>query len=228
MIAHDLNAVAFPKLTDEQMAGLERCNAAKLRRFRNGERLFQVGERDFGFFVVKSGKVEIIDDLGDVPKTVTIYGPGNFTGDVAHLTGEAALVSAVARGDCEAYEIGPGGVREIINLHPALGDTILQAFIARRQLLREVWRIRRGSRHRLALLERHLARTRLPNQEPASLHVARSRSQHRRHTAPEAVWSERGRHARGDVGTQADLAQPLGQRARRGARHPPPARAHDI
>jgi thioredoxin reductase (NADPH) len=28
-------------------------------------------------------------------------------------------------------------VREIINLHPALGDTILQAFIARRQLLRE-------------------------------------------------------------------------------------------
>jgi len=24
MIAHDLNAVAFPKLTDEQMTGLER------------------------------------------------------------------------------------------------------------------------------------------------------------------------------------------------------------
>jgi thioredoxin reductase (NADPH) len=137
MIAHDLNAVAFPKLTDEQMAGLERCSAAMIKRFRDGEHLFQAGDRDFGFFVVKSGKVEIIDDSGDVPKTVTIYGPGNFTGDVAHLTGGAALVSAVARGDCEVYEIGPGGVREIINLHPALGDTILQAFIARRQLLRE-------------------------------------------------------------------------------------------
>src|SRR6185369_15458518 len=97
----------------------------------------QVGDRDFGFFVVKSGKVEIIDDSGDVPKTVTIHGPGNFTGDVAHLTGGAALVSAVARGDCEVYEISPGGVREVINLHPALGDTILQAFIARRQLLQE-------------------------------------------------------------------------------------------
>ena len=137
MIAHDLNAVAFPKLTDEQMAGLERCSAAMLKRFRDGERLFQAGDRDFGFFVVKSGKVEIIDESGDVPKTVTIHGPGNFTGDVAHLTGGAALVSAVALGDCEVYEISPGGVREVINLHPELGDTILQAFIARRQLLRE-------------------------------------------------------------------------------------------
>jgi thioredoxin reductase (NADPH) len=137
MIAHDLNAVAFPKLTDEQMAGLERCSAAMLKRFRDGERLFQAGDRDFGFFVVKSGTVEIVDELGDVPKTVTIHGPGSFTGDVGHLTGEAALVSAVARGNCEVYEISPGGVREVINLHPALGDTILQAFIARRQLLRE-------------------------------------------------------------------------------------------
>jgi thioredoxin reductase (NADPH) len=137
MIAHDLTAVAFPKLTDEQMSGLERCSAAMLKRYRDGEHLFQAGDRDFGFFVVKSGKVEIIDESGDVPKTVTIHGPGCFTGDVAHLTGEAALVSAVARGDCEVYEISPGGVREVINLHPELGDTILQAFIARRQLLRE-------------------------------------------------------------------------------------------
>ena len=116
MIAHDLNAVAFPKLTDEQMAGLERCSAAKLKRFRDGERLFQVGDRDFRFFVVKSGKVEIVDDSGDAPKTVTVLRPGEFTGDVAQLTGGPALVSAVARGDCEVYEVSPGALREIINL----------------------------------------------------------------------------------------------------------------
>ena len=68
MIAQDLNAVAFPKLTDEQMAGLERCSAAMLKRFRDGEHLFQAGDRDFGFFVVKSGKVEIIDELGMCPR----------------------------------------------------------------------------------------------------------------------------------------------------------------
>ena len=53
------------------------------------------------------------------------------------MTGGPALVSAVARGDTEVYEINADGVRQVINLVPELGDTILQAFIARRQLLRE-------------------------------------------------------------------------------------------
>jgi thioredoxin reductase (NADPH) len=137
MVRYDLQSIAFPKLTEEQMSGLGRCTRATLKRYRDGERLFQAGDREVGFFVVRSGRVEILDESGDVSKTVTIHDPGGFTGDVAHLTGGAALVSAVARGDCEVYEIPPDGVRQIINLHPELGDTILQAFIARRQLLRE-------------------------------------------------------------------------------------------
>jgi thioredoxin reductase (NADPH) len=63
--------------------------------------------------------------------------PGEFTGEVAQITGGPSPVSVVARGDCDVYEVSPEGVREIINRFPELGDTILQAFIARRQLLRE-------------------------------------------------------------------------------------------
>jgi thioredoxin reductase (NADPH) len=137
MDALNLDAVAYPKLTEAQMAAFGRCNSATPKRYRNGERLFQAGDRDFGFFVVKSGKVEILDESGDVPKSLTVHAPGNFTGEIAHLTGGPALVSAVARGDTEVYEINADGVRQIINLVPELGDTILQAFIARRQLLRE-------------------------------------------------------------------------------------------
>ena len=66
-----------------------------------------------------------------------MLGPGEFTGDVAHLTGRPAVVSAVARSDCEVYEISTEGLRNILNQSPELGDIILQAFIARRQLLRE-------------------------------------------------------------------------------------------
>ncbi|HET6389825.1 FAD-dependent oxidoreductase [Hyphomicrobium sp.] len=137
MDAQNLNAVAYPKLTEAQMAALGGCSSATLKRYRDGEHLFQAGDRDFGFFVVKSGRVEILDESCDVPKTLTVYEPGNFTGEIAHLTGGPALVSAVARGDTEVYEINADGVRQIINLVPELGDTILQAFIARRQLLRE-------------------------------------------------------------------------------------------
>jgi thioredoxin reductase (NADPH) len=66
-----------------------------------------------------------------------VLGRGQFTGDVAHLSGGPSLVSAVARVDCDVYEVAAEGVREIINRFPDLGDVILQAFIARRQLLRQ-------------------------------------------------------------------------------------------
>ncbi len=134
---HDLNAVAFPKLDEAQMNALARCGGATLKRYASGRKLIEVGERDYKFFVVRSGEIEVLDESGDAPKTLAVHGPGEFTGDVSHLTGGPSLVSAVARGNCEVYEVSSEGVREIINRFPDLGDVILQAFIARRQLLRE-------------------------------------------------------------------------------------------
>jgi thioredoxin reductase (NADPH) len=137
MAEYDLRAVAFPKLDEVQMASLGRCRLTKLNRYRDGEKLFEAGQRDGKFFIVKSGQVEIVDETGDAPKTVMVHGPGEFTGDIALLTGTPALVGAVARGDCEVYELSPDALRELLNHHPELGDVILQAFLARRHLLRE-------------------------------------------------------------------------------------------
>jgi thioredoxin reductase (NADPH) len=135
MAAHDLHAVAFPKLTAAQLDGLGRCARTKLRPFRAGETLFAACDRDPRFFVVKTGEVEIVDGSGDRPATVTVHGPGEFTGDVGQVTGRPAIVSAVARTDGAAYEVPPDGLRELLNNHPDLGDLIMRAFIARRQLL---------------------------------------------------------------------------------------------
>jgi thioredoxin reductase (NADPH) len=137
MTEHGLQSVAYPKLDKEQTAALGRYPLTTLKRFRDGEKLFEAGERDFKFFVVKSGEVQIVDESGETPRTITVHEPGNFTGDMALLAGGPALVSAVARGDCEVYAASPAALRQILNLHPELGDIILQAFIARRQLLRE-------------------------------------------------------------------------------------------
>jgi thioredoxin reductase (NADPH) len=137
MAEHDLKAVAFPKLEQSEMAALERCAWASLKRYEAGQKLIAVGERDFKFFVVKSGSIEIVDESGETQRTIAVHGPGEFTGDIAHLTGGSSLVSAVAREDCEVYEVTPEGVREILSRFPELGDVILRAFIARRHLLRE-------------------------------------------------------------------------------------------
>ncbi len=135
MAEHDLHAVAFPKLTEAQLAALGRCSQTTLRRFHAGEKLFAACDHDPRFFVVKAGEVEIVDDSGEKPKTVTVHGPGEFTGDVGQVTGRPAIVSAVARTAGEAYEVSPGALRELLNNHPDLGDLVMQAFIARRQLL---------------------------------------------------------------------------------------------
>jgi thioredoxin reductase (NADPH) len=137
MNKQDLHDVAFPSLDDAQIAALGRCAGASLRHYEAGQKLIEVGDRNFKFFVVRSGEIEVIDESGDSPKTIAALGRGEFTGDVAHLTGGPSLVSVVARTDCEVYEVSPEGVREIMNRFPDLGDCILQAFIARRHLLRE-------------------------------------------------------------------------------------------
>ena len=134
---HDLHAVAFPRLNEAQMNTLGPCGGVALKRYQEGQKLIEVGDRDFKFFIIKSGEIEILDEASEAPKTIVILGPGEFTGEVAHLTSGPSLVSAVSRGDCEVYEVSAEGVRRIINQFPDLGDVILQAFIARRQILRE-------------------------------------------------------------------------------------------
>src|SRR5438105_564750 len=100
MAKHDLDAVAFPKLDEPYLAALDRCPKTSLRRYRAGQKLFEAGDRDARFYIVKSGEVEIVDESAEKPKTVRVHGPGDFTGDVGQLTGGPALVTAVARTDC--------------------------------------------------------------------------------------------------------------------------------
>ena len=137
MAEHDLGAAAFPTLDESQLSRLSRCAEASVEQYKAGQTLFQAGDRGFKFFVVKSGEIEIVDDSGEAPKTVAVHRKGGFTGDVAQLTGQPAVVSAVARTDGEVYAVSQEALRQILNQCPDLGDIILQAFIARRQLLRE-------------------------------------------------------------------------------------------
>jgi thioredoxin reductase (NADPH) len=137
MAEHNLQSIAFPTLDEAQIARLSGCTAAQPRSFADGQTLFKVGERDMKFFVVKAGEVDIIDHSGDAPKRLTVHRPGQFTGDVSHLTGAPAVVSAVACGPCEVLEMSGESLRRVLNNCPDLSDILLQAFIARRQLLRQ-------------------------------------------------------------------------------------------
>ena len=133
----ELLTIAFPRFEAARMTSLDSCPRMQRQRFRNGERLFEAGEPLGNFFIVKSGEVVILDESDETPKVITVHGPGQFSGEVAQLTGSPALVSAEARGDVEVYVVSPDALQEILSDYPELGDVILQAFLARRQLLRE-------------------------------------------------------------------------------------------
>jgi thioredoxin reductase (NADPH) len=137
MVEHSLQSAAFPILDEAQIVQLASCTTVVPKSYRDGETLIALGERNLKFFIVKSGEIEIVDYSGDEPKTIAIHRKGQFTGDISHLTGTPAIVSAIARGDCEVYEISGSALRQVLNQCPGLSDIILQAFIARRQLLRE-------------------------------------------------------------------------------------------
>jgi hypothetical protein len=84
-----------------------------LSPFPEGQKLIESGDRNCKFFVVQSGEIDILDESGDTPQTMAVLRRGEFTGEVAHVTSGPSLDSAVARGDCEVYEVPAEGLRQL-------------------------------------------------------------------------------------------------------------------
>ena len=129
----DLHKVAFPKLDDAHLATLAKFGTRRV--LRDGEYLFKAGDRELKFFVVERGAVEVVEHSSGETKRVTLHERHEFSGDVSVVTGRPALVSAIARGDTEVFEISLSDIRRIMGERPALGELLLRAFIARRELL---------------------------------------------------------------------------------------------
>ncbi|HVG38173.1 MAG TPA: FAD-dependent oxidoreductase [Pyrinomonadaceae bacterium] len=121
---------------DEKQLGVV-AGFAKCKTYHDGDVLIRAGETDFKFHVIKSGAIEIVDRSGDEPRSLLVHEPGEFTGDLANLTGRASNVDAIARGETQVYEVCEPDLRHIISERPGLSDLILQTFIARARALSE-------------------------------------------------------------------------------------------
>ena len=126
---------AFPHLSEAQIRAIEAH--AEVMSFNDGDYLWHVGDREFGCFIVKEGRVEIVEETLGVQSHVTFHEPGSFSGDVDLLSGRPSLVSGIARGHCKAIRLTPTCLRTIVAEQPDVGDMVLKAFIMRRVLLLE-------------------------------------------------------------------------------------------
>lgn len=125
--------IANPRLDNAQIAILEPFATA--RHLQDGDSLFEAGDRRGGFYIVVAGTVEIVDHSTGEPRTVARHGPREFTGDIDIMSRRLPVVSAVARGETDVLHVSSRDIRRIIGARPSLGELILRAFIARREML---------------------------------------------------------------------------------------------
>ncbi len=126
----DAREVLFPKLSDKQIAQLKEFG--NQRGFADGETLFSAGDKGFGFFVVLEGAIRVVERSGEEEREVVVHEPGEFTGEVNMLSGEASPVTAIARGHTRVLQFPADCLKKMIAKSADVGDVILRAFLARR------------------------------------------------------------------------------------------------
>jgi thioredoxin reductase (NADPH) len=124
----------FPALTNQEIDRLRRYGS--LRKYSDGEKLFEAGKVGPGMFVVLSGLVAITqrDGLGHVTP-IAEQGAGQFLSEVGQLSSRATLVDGTAEGDVETLLIPTEGLRSLLVAEAELGERIMRALILRRVAL---------------------------------------------------------------------------------------------
>ena len=126
---------AFPTLDPAALAFLE--EVGERRTVGAGEYLYRAGDDAYDFFVVLSGMVDVIlgGDGSDDEQLITQHGAGRFLGELNMLTGQRVYVSARVAEPGEVICVPAAVLRTVIASNAGLGDTILTAFMARRDVL---------------------------------------------------------------------------------------------
>jgi len=120
----------FPTLTPAQVQRI--AVHGQVRSIQAGEVLFDVGEHVVPFFVVMTGRLEIVLPSGTTERLVTVFGPGQFTGEVNMLSGRPVLARSRAREAGEVIELDREHLVALVQTDSEIGEIIMRAFITRR------------------------------------------------------------------------------------------------
>ncbi|MDY7227762.1 NAD-binding protein [Hyalangium rubrum] len=102
-------------LSDAELATAAR--GAEFLQRPAGSEIFKKGDPGETFFVVLAGEVRLLGDGGQLVSTV---GPGGFFGELALLTGEPRMATAVASSPCELAAVGREDFRGVVMGNPTV------------------------------------------------------------------------------------------------------------
>jgi thioredoxin reductase (NADPH) len=124
---------AFPRLNDDQIRRL--ALDGERRQTETGQILFQEGDEEYDFHVVLDGRVETETGEGPELRKVAVHGPGRFLGELNLLTGGPSFVTAIALEPGEVLVVPAARLRQLVAEDSELGDLVLRAYLARRNIL---------------------------------------------------------------------------------------------
>ena len=131
--ALDARTQAFPTLTEEQIERIRPLG--HLRHVERGEILFEPNDTGVPFFVLLSGKMEIVQPTFDGERPVASHDPGEFTGEITMISGQRCLVRGRVTEPGEFLELGGDALRALVARDAELSEIVLRAFILRRLAL---------------------------------------------------------------------------------------------
>jgi thioredoxin reductase (NADPH) len=124
---------AFPTLTAAQVARI--APHGKVRTVERGDVLTKAGAPNAGFFVVTSGRLEVIRATTSVEAAVTTHGPGQFSGEVNMLSGRPSLMDIRVIEPGEVIELSRDQLLQLVQTDAELSEIFMRAFILRRVTL---------------------------------------------------------------------------------------------
>ena len=127
----------FPVLSPADVKRMLRFG--HVRHFEDGQQLFKAGVTTFGLMLVLQGRIAVsrYDGLGNT-SPITEHGPGQFSGEVAQLSGRPSLGNGMAVGAVEVLVVPSESLRALLVAEAELGERIVRALILRRVALIEV------------------------------------------------------------------------------------------
>ncbi len=124
----------FPTLSSDDLQRVRRFGVP--RRWEDGACVFRACVDSPGMVVVLRGHLVCSrgNALGERVEVVD-YGPGQFSGEVAQLSGRPPLVDGMAVGELDALVLDAPSIRALLMAEAELGERVMRAFILRRVLL---------------------------------------------------------------------------------------------
>ena len=124
---------AFPTLTEAQIARV--ASHGHLRKVERGEVLVKAGVRNASFFVVVSGRLDIVQLSDGVETIVVVHKPGQISGELNLLSGRRAVFSIRAGEAGEVIEVDHEQLLAIVQTDADLSEILMRAFLLRRARL---------------------------------------------------------------------------------------------